>query len=612
MLTRRRFGVSLVSLAGLSCAIGPEVLFAAGEGKDRLSVSQRRSLLAALAKEDENYDPAVGMLRARGTGGPGYHTTVKSGVVHSTRSALTYAAALLDSGEEARLQRAKDILRTVIALQDQNPQSKTYGIWSWYLEEPLAKMSPPDWNWADFCGVQLLAAWIGHHDRLGEELAGRVREAIQHAARSIERRNVQPGYTNIAVMGTYGTLVAAQEFGLEDLRDYARTRLRNLHAHTMAQGSFSEFNSPTYSVVLLAELSRMLLHVRVGEDRKFIRELHDLAWKHVATHFHAPTRQWAGPHSRCYETDLHKHRQTLAFLDAATGRKARLIEEDTLPLGLDAYRLPLECPPELVPLFCELPAPRQVVETFLGGKTPVIGTTWLHPRFTLGSVNRGHFWNQMRALLAYWGTPEKSTYLRVRFLHDDYDFCSALLFTAQHEGCGLATMVFATDHGDTHPGLDPLKNGVIEARDLRLRFELNGGSSTLEVVLPKSATEPVRIQDRGLTVRLHRIGDSFDGSRVRWELGESQPARFVDAVFHSGEKKRFDLKACREAFVSFALEILPPGESPAQAEPRLTTANGRASSEWKTARRTLRVETPVKPGPRGARNGEAVVAVTAG
>ena len=119
------------------------------------SQQQKACFLKALSKQDARYDPAEKMIR-RPFSSPGYHTTLKGGYVHPPRDSLNYAVALLDSGEPDRLKRAQDILRKVISLQDQDPKSRTYGIWSWFMEEPLEKMSPPDWNWADFCGTQLL------------------------------------------------------------------------------------------------------------------------------------------------------------------------------------------------------------------------------------------------------------------------------------------------------------------------------------------------------------------------------------------------------------------------------------------------------------------------
>ena len=64
-------------------------------------------------------------------------------------------------------------------------------------------MSPPDWNWADFCGTRLIEIAMSHRDRLPEELARRLDAGIKHACRSIMRRDVKPGYTNISLMGTH-------------------------------------------------------------------------------------------------------------------------------------------------------------------------------------------------------------------------------------------------------------------------------------------------------------------------------------------------------------------------------------------------------------------------
>ncbi|MGE5296531.1 MAG: hypothetical protein ACM3VT_17060, partial [Solirubrobacterales bacterium] len=160
------------------------------------SEEHRQAFLRALEREDARYDPTQQMLRDEFSS-PGYHTTLTSGVVHRTRESLRYAVALLDSDQVDRLPRAQAILSRVIALQDQDPNSPTYGVWPWFLEEPLSRMSPPDLNWADFCGVQLLQVVVDHIDRLPEDLRQKVRDAALHAARAIQRRNVGPEYTNI-------------------------------------------------------------------------------------------------------------------------------------------------------------------------------------------------------------------------------------------------------------------------------------------------------------------------------------------------------------------------------------------------------------------------------
>jgi len=263
----------------------------------------RQAFLKALSECDSRYDAKEQMLQAPFSS-PGYHTTLTGGSAHSTRESFEYAVALLDSGEPERLKRAEAVLRRVIALQDQDPNSRTYGIWSWFVEEPLDKMSPPDWNWADFCGTQLLQVAIDHMSRLPADLQQKVRDSILHAARSIQRRDVQPGYTNIALMGTYVTLVAGERFNNTELVDYGRTRLRRFWEYTFQKGSFSEYNSPTYTCVAIEEISRMMQHVRDEDSQNLLEKLNEFAWQHLARRFHPPTRQWAGPHSRCYPTLL--------------------------------------------------------------------------------------------------------------------------------------------------------------------------------------------------------------------------------------------------------------------------------------------------------------------
>jgi hypothetical protein len=265
------------------------------------TTEQLKDLALALKPKHAQYDPAEQMLRSPYSS-PGYHTTLKGGMVHSTRASLEYAVALLDTGKDEDLLRSIQILRRVIALQDKDPKGKTCGIWSWFLEEPLEKMSPPDFNWADFCGVSLLQVAMDHRDRLPADLAVELDQAIVRAARAIQRRNVGPAYTNIAIMGAYVTLIGADFYDLPDLKDYAMGRLRRFYDYTTEQGAFTEYNSPTYTVVALEELGRLLKDAQDPEARRMTERLYRLAWQEIAQHFHPSTQQWAGPHSRCYST----------------------------------------------------------------------------------------------------------------------------------------------------------------------------------------------------------------------------------------------------------------------------------------------------------------------
>ena len=519
------------------------------------SQQQKDAFLKALSRQDERYDPTERMIR-RPFSSPGYHTTLKGGYVHPTRDSLNYAVALLDSGQPERLERAELILRRVIALQDQDPNSRTYGIWSWFMEEPLDKMSPPDWNWADFCGAQLLQVAIDHMDRLPADLQQQVTESILHAGRAIKRRNVGPGYTNIAVMGAYVTLVAGELFDDAELADYGKARLKRFREHTFKNGSFSEYNSPTYSVVAIKELMRMLRHVTDAESQKRLHELNRFAWSHVARHFHPPSRQWAGPHSRCYATLLRD--STLAFIQRSTNGKVHFLSERETLESLDAHRLDARCPEEFLHYFTELPEPRLEVETFArnaGDRHDVIGTTYLHPDFTLGSINIGDLWNQRRPLLAYWKTESGVVAMRLRCLHDDYDYSSASLFTVQDRGDILGAVVFATDRGDTHISLDRLKNAAIKAKDLRVRLQFEGAIDHFNLP-PKIEPNQLMMMTSGTVHIGFNIPRAvFSHEPVRMETGRTDNTAYIDIIFYHDEQKEINFAKINEAAVIFALSV---------------------------------------------------------
>ena len=111
------------------------------------------------ARCDSAYSPDFPGLGQRWHG-TGYHSQMSNGAwVHGTRDSLDYALALLQAGGGENEARATAVIHHVLQYQDTDPFSRIYGIWPWLMEEPLAKMNPPDWNWADFCGARLAQTW---------------------------------------------------------------------------------------------------------------------------------------------------------------------------------------------------------------------------------------------------------------------------------------------------------------------------------------------------------------------------------------------------------------------------------------------------------------------
>ena len=521
----------------------------------------------ALAEWHRNFNPAEQLVR-RPFSSPGYHTTLKGGFVHATRDNANYALGLLDTGKPEHVGRAVAVLRRLVALQDTDPASRTYGIWSWFLEEPLAQMSPPDFNWADFNGVTLLQVARDHRDRLPPDLAAAIDAAILHACRAIRKRNVGPGYTNIAIMGAYVTLVAGELYGLEEFRTYGLERLARFHSHTAANGTFEEYNSPTYTVIALLELSRLQAHIRDPAAQALIAPLVRQAWETFALRFHAPSRQWAGPHSRAYSSLLRP--SAYALVQRATGGR--------VDFGIDApdreeLRLPVACPPDLEPYFTRLDTPRTVVETFIR-RSDIVGTTYLHPRYALGTINRGDLWNQRRALLLHFGSAAAPGYVQLRALKDGYDFSSAILHTAQREGTVAGAVDFITNGGDTHISLDKVKDGKVRVRDLRLRFEVGGAAATAARV-EAGDDRAAAIHAGDLAVFVHLAHARFAGREVGFTAGGDETTRWLDVVLHTGEETTLDLTTVADAAVAFGLSVGAPIRAVATAaEGRVTVTAG--------------------------------------
>ncbi len=534
--------------------------------------------LKALTQWDEQYDPEAELIK-RPFSSPGYHTTLKGGFVHPTRESLIYALALLDRGDAAR---AEAVIRKVLSLQDTDPGHETYGIWPWFYEEPLWQMAPPDWNWADFCGQELLVILLEHRELLSRDLQEAIKASVFHAAKSIIKRDVTPGYTNIALMGIFVTLVAGELFGAEEFFRYGKARLEKIYRHTMQEGSFNEYNSPTYTIVALDVLARLLAYVRDEESRKRSESLYNLAWSVVAKHFHPPTRQWAGPYSRAYG-DL-QDEKLWSRLQLATG--IEFVEEPELSLACP--RVDWSCPEELRPYFQELSAPR-TERTLVSRSQKLVATTHLEKEFALGTFSKATLWNQTRALLAHWQGSAGAAFFRLRALHDGYDYCSAVLHSVQLEGNVLGAVNFATDGGDTHVSLDMVQEGTITARDFRLRFQF----SDPLVQLPANVAmgEIVTIKLGAAELKLQIAEAAFGQLPVSLETGRDGAGGWLDLVFYKGEARRLDFRNL-PAYAVFALSMYPRGAGKEFSPVETTVASG-LSAAWQAEGERLVLATEV-------------------
>ncbi len=473
--------------------------------------------------------------------GPSYHTRMARGsLVHETVDSLDYAQALLARGRPSDQERASAILRKVLTLQETDPGNEYYGIWPWFLEEPIAAMSPPDRNWADFCAARLAQILVDHETTLEPALCAAVKRSLGHAARAIRARDVDPAYTNIAIMGS-GVAVAAGELLDEPgLVVYGRTKLKEVVELTRRHTNLREYNSPDYTLLALLECERTLDLVSDPPTRRAAEDLRRTAWRTIAESFHPETQQWAGPHSRAYSDRLTASQIDLLSSRLDTPLAVHPAERDD-GVGDPLLTPPLPCPSDLQARFAE-GSKRELRRTFFRGKDPessVIGTTWIVADVSLGSINRACLWQQRRPLIAYWRTPDDpAVVLRLRALKQGEDF--AALGVQNHQTGPRVTSTFYTlrDRGDHHRHLDPQKDSTYLASDLRLRYELRGRGVSAQ----RLAANRFALSAGGHRAVLHMTPGSFFGAPVAFESGQDGETAFVDVVLYRGPERAFDLR----------------------------------------------------------------------
>lgn len=519
-------------------------------------LDEQELLRYRLGQMESQFSPEHSMIREEYKTN-GYHTALQNvDRVHSVRSSIEYAQGLLDTELMDDEDKAFAVIRQIVSLQDRDPSSGTYGIWSYYLEEPLSNMSPPDWNWADFIGKVLLTTVIRHRHRMPAELLEKVQESVFHACESIIRRNMGPHYTNIAIMGSFVTLLAGEVFQNSRYLDYGLQKFEAFHQYASRTRTFQEYNSPTYTKVAIIELSRIRSVTRISRSLEICEDMLNLAWEGVAWHFHASTGQWAGPHSRCYSTLLPD--ATKAFLQLALEGELDFFAPADMFYDLEWYNLGISCPKPYRALFKEA-AEREVREVYYRSEDGYEKTavTYMTTRYVLGSASKEVMWNQRRNLLAYVDGSGGTVYAALRMLHDGYDFSAPVFSAEQRKGNVLCGLQLSLNGGDTHIGLDRIDGGI-QTEDLRLRLEIGG---SLGGVTAEAVDGGARVSIGGVKLSLRGLYARFAGRETplvrepKWEITRTDGRIGLDLVLYSGERREIDFTALEQAAVIFALSV---------------------------------------------------------
>ncbi|MDR1485878.1 MAG: hypothetical protein LBT09_13785 [Planctomycetaceae bacterium] len=547
-------------------------------------VSERNQLILNIIKRHDNeIDPKNGLVWGTHNSPKGYHSNFDRGTrVHPTRTAMERAVFLLASPKSEHWDEGNRTLAKVLDLQDTNPQSKTFGVWSWYAEEPIQQMAHVDYNWADFQGALLVIILHDFAHRLNSSNRTRAAKSLEYCCRAIIRRNVGAAYTNIAITGATVTASAGEILRNAEFLDFGRRRILRSLANFRESGAFGEYNSPAYLPVVIEELERMLYLVADMDCRNAAKELLSGAWEMIAIRYHVPTGELAGPHSRSYSD-----RMTTKLRNMITARCNNTTKQNKLAQNAAeaAALVPLRnIDSKLQNYFTVLPeTPREVKNLFVKNRTAfeVTGTTWLDTKSTIGTASYHTFWEQAHGLIGYWvidknnesngknnirnnnlpvkkSNNETVAVFRLRFKHNGNDFASAWGRHCQNGNKILTAVGLLTNQGSMHPSMDKPANSIFRAKSFELEYHLDGFGASVRQVRDGC----YELSAGSVRVLIHTTPESrFDGKPLTWETESNLTSATLRGVCYRGKEREFNFETIQDTRIILGLELLQDGRS---------------------------------------------------
>jgi len=332
----------------------------------------RRLFADGFSELERRFDPNAGLVWVDGNDS-----------LHDLRDSLWYALCLLLRGAP---EPAEVIISRVLGTQVTDPNDHHRGNFRWFYEvEPVS-----DLNAVEFILERLVNILCSSSDRISFQSRSLIHNSMRLGFDEVRRLDVHWTYTNIFLLDVHNSILGGQLLGDAALLQRGVARLKDWFERTRSAGAPHEFNSPTYSAVQIIALAGIARFAEDADVRGLAKEAEKFLWIHVARHFHAPTRQLAGPHSRAYRRDV---TGSVGFLKVLL---YKVLGDERLLASTPYYSGPgregdvivsltnFNPPPEALDML-RLTEEREVIET---ASPDQVLTTYLRPEFALGTMSR--------------------------------------------------------------------------------------------------------------------------------------------------------------------------------------------------------------------------------
>lgn len=326
---------------------------------------------------------AASLARLHGSLDARYDRLFNRGGLRTGMTSMDVAGLALDAVAATYPQaRVDDLLGALLALQDREPASRTYGNIRWYAGDSVIV----DRNGIEFVTRRLALLELLYADRLGAAQRQKLEAFLDLARQGIVRHNVSVSYTNIYLMKAWNLIALGEGLGDAVLAAQGHDMLATWMAHTRQTG-INEYLSPSYYDVDFESLALIRNLSRDAGNRRLADEALAWFWEDVALNWYLPASRLGGTHSRDYNR-LFNH----GGLDAWVAR-AGWTGQGGLETGDPAHG-PYEVyawasPPTEARRWLEGPYPRIVTARF-GDVPEKRYVHYLDRSFSIGSADSGY------------------------------------------------------------------------------------------------------------------------------------------------------------------------------------------------------------------------------
>jgi len=447
-------------------------------------------------------------------------------------------------------------------MQETRPGNAHFGNFRWLFEDETVT----DLNAVEFMLEALALIMLHFEDRLSPLLRERIREAMRLGLPEIERLNVHLSYTNICLLDIHNSILCGQIVGESRYEERGRRKLDAWIAFTALSGSPHEYNSPTYLGVDISALASLAEHASDEDTALKARLMEERLWLHVASRFHRPTCQLAGPHCRAYRHDTVGAGGFLKVvlynelgypeLRRPTPYYPWEAEEAHVGVALGRYHLP----DYLRPVFGEKPPQWQVRET-ADAASAVDLTSYLTPDYCLGTASRSYqvgdppeAWPQFNAAIVYYRKDEAPGYgvLYTRYAVNEFEIGHMAEVTGrtkrelwdlgaprcfQHRN--LAIVAYGLTPMPITTAVHTLRLDVLLIGRDRTTDILVGGRPVSSLPQPVQPLEPVVLADGSVYIGLIPLEPTNMGQEAPIVLDQRGGELALSIFNYSGPSKNF-------------------------------------------------------------------------